>query len=214
MSGIFLRHSSIGMVILVHYGHARCRKRFSYAHEYAHALLDRKTTIAIVSRRENSLDFIERRANAFAAAFLMPADGVRWFLEEVLDKGGPSRRYRVTYSSAGGEPAEAEERPAPGSQQITYQDVATLAHHFGVSYPAAVYRLSDLNFLNADEKASMLEKVGARWPPAPGDGRLRWMRGRGGQPAGAEARSGTRQPNRPARHRGLPARGGFSGLAP
>ena len=159
MSGIFLRHSSIGMVILVHYGHARCRKRFSYAHEYAHALLDRKTTSAIVSRRENSLDFIERRANAFAAAFLMPADGVRWFLEDVLDKGGPSRRYRVTYSSAGGEPAEAEERPAPGSQQITYQDVATLAHYFGVSYPAAVYRLNDLNFLNADEKASMLEKV-------------------------------------------------------
>jgi hypothetical protein len=27
-----------------------------------------------------------------------------------------------------------------------------------VSYPAAVYRLSDLNFLNADEKTSMLEK--------------------------------------------------------
>ncbi len=159
MSGMFLRHASIGMVILVHYGHPRGCKRFSYAHEYAHALLDRKTTSAIVSRRENSLDFIERRANAFAVAFLMPADGVRWFLEEVLDKGGPSRRYRVTYSAAGGEPAEAEERPAPGSQQITYQDVATLAHHFGVTYPAAVYRLSDLNFLNTDETASMLEKV-------------------------------------------------------
>jgi len=158
MSGIFLRHSSIGMVILVHYGHPRCRKRFSYAHEYAHALLDRKSTSAIVSRRENSQDFIERRANAFAAAFLMPANGVRWFLEEVLEKGGPSRRYRVTYSSAGGEPAEAEERPAPGSQQITYQDVVTFAHHFGVSYPAAVYRLSDLNFVNADEKASLLER--------------------------------------------------------
>jgi Zn-dependent peptidase ImmA (M78 family)/transcriptional regulator with XRE-family HTH domain len=158
MSGIFLRHSSIGMVILVNHDHPKCRKRFSYAHEYAHALLDRKTTSAIVSRRENSQEFIERRANAFAAAFLMPADGVRWFLEEVLEKGGPSRRYRVTYSSAGGEPAEAEERPAPGSQQITYQDVVTFAHHFGVSYPAAVYRLSDLNFLNAEEKTSLLEK--------------------------------------------------------
>ena len=158
MSGIFLRHSSIGMVILVNYRHARCRKRFSYAHEYAHALLDRKNTSAIVSRRENSQDFIERRANAFAAAFLMPADGVRWFLDEVLEKGGPSRRYRVTYSSAGGAPDEAEERPAPGSQQITYHDVATFANYFGVSYLAAVYRLSDLNFLNADEKASMLEK--------------------------------------------------------
>lgn len=158
MSGIFLRHSSIGMVILVNYRHARRRKRFSYAHEYAHALLDRKSTSAIVSRRENSQDFMERRANAFAAAFLMPADGVRWFLDEVLEKGGPSRRYRVTYSSAGGAPDEAEERPAPGSQQITFQDVATFANYFGVSYLAAVYRLSDLNFLNADETTSILEK--------------------------------------------------------
>ena len=103
MSGIFLRHFSIGMVILVNHRHVRSRKRFSYAHEYAHALLDRMTTSAIVSRRENAFDLIERRANAFAAAFLMPAEGVRWFLEEVLEKGAPSRRYRVAYSSAGGE---------------------------------------------------------------------------------------------------------------
>ena len=86
MSGIFLRHSSIGLVILVNYDHPRSRKRFSYAHEYAHALLDRKTTSAIVSSKENSQEFIERRANAFAAAFLLPAEGVRWFLE-LLEKG-------------------------------------------------------------------------------------------------------------------------------
>lgn len=158
MSGIFLRHTSIGMVILVNYDHPRSRKRFSYAHEYAHALLDRKTTSAIVSRGENSQEFIERRANAFAAAFLMPKDGVRWFFEEVLEKGGPSRRYRVTFSSAGELPSEAEERPAPGSQQITYQDVASFAHYFGVSYPAAVYRLSDLGFLNSEEKTSLLAR--------------------------------------------------------
>ena len=158
MSGIFLRHSSIGLVILVNYGHPRTRKRFSYAHEYAHALLDRKSTSAIVSRGENSQEFIERRANAFAAAFLMPKDGVRWFFEEVLEKGGPSRRYRVTFSSAGEAPSEAEERPAPGSQQVTYQDVVSFAHHFGVSYFAAVYRLSDLGFISFEEKPSFLAK--------------------------------------------------------
>jgi len=27
----------------------------------------------------------------------MLANGVRWFLEEVLENGGPSRCYRVTY---------------------------------------------------------------------------------------------------------------------
>ena len=159
LSGIFLRHSSVGMVILVNYGHPRARKRFSYAHEYAHALLDRKSSSAIVSSKANSQEFIERRANAFAAAFLMPAEGVRWFLD-LLEKGGPSRRYRVTYTSAGdeGEPAEAEERSTPGSQQITYQDVVAFAHHFGVSYPAAVYRMSDLNFVNGGEKGNLLAK--------------------------------------------------------
>ena len=37
MSGLFLRHRSLGVAILVNASHARGRKRFSYAHEYAHA---------------------------------------------------------------------------------------------------------------------------------------------------------------------------------
>ena len=156
MSGIFLRHNPIGLVILVNYGHPPTRKRFSYAHEYGHALLDRKSTSAIVTSKANSQEFIERRANAFAAAFLMPREGVRWFLE-LLEKGGPSRRYRVTYTSAD-VPVDAEERPSPGSQEITFQDVVALAYHFDVSYPAAVYRLSDLGFANNEEKANLLSK--------------------------------------------------------
>ena len=42
MSGMFLRHPSFGMAVLVNFSHPPPRKRFSYAHEYAHALLDRK----------------------------------------------------------------------------------------------------------------------------------------------------------------------------
>jgi transcriptional regulator with XRE-family HTH domain len=71
MSGLFLRHSSIGMVILVNFHHARARKRFSYAHEYAHALLDRSRDITVSTTRNRS-DLVEVRANAFAAAFLLP----------------------------------------------------------------------------------------------------------------------------------------------
>ena len=67
------------------------RKRFSYAHEYAHAILDRNMN-AIVSTNDNSHELIEKRANAFAAAFLMPQAGVHWFLG-LLDKGGASRRH-------------------------------------------------------------------------------------------------------------------------
>lgn len=163
LSGIFLRDSSIRMVILVNYDHRRARKRFSYAHEYAHALMDRSNS-AIVSRKANALDLIERRANAFAAAFLMPADGVEGFLG-FLEKGAPSRRYRVTYGPAADDASEAEERTVPGSQQITYQDIAALAHHFGVSYPAAVYRLNDLGHINHGEKSALIEKsmLGSRY---------------------------------------------------
>ena len=58
MSGLFLHSTSIGYVILVNYGHPRGRKRFSYAHEYAHALLDRKLSMNVTSKK-NSGELIE-----------------------------------------------------------------------------------------------------------------------------------------------------------
>ena len=45
---------------------------------------------AIVSTDRNSQELIEKRANAFSAAFLMPQSGVSWFLS-LIDKGGASR---------------------------------------------------------------------------------------------------------------------------
>lgn len=163
ISGMFISHSSIRMAILVNYTHSTERKRFSYAHEYAHAILDRNNR-AIVSRKSNAPELAERRANAFAAAFLMPAAGVEWFLA-LLEKGEPSRRHHTTYDVAGDRQIEALERPAPGSQEITYQDVASLAHHFKVSYQAAVYRLCDLGHIKQAAKAELLEKspLGCRY---------------------------------------------------
>lgn len=163
ISGMFISHSSIRMAILVNYTHCQERKRFSYAHEYAHAILDRNNR-AIVSSKSNAAELIERRANAFAAAFLMPAPGIDWLLG-LLEKGEPSRRQHTTYDVAGDRQIEALDRPAPGSQEITYQDVAFIAHHFKVSYPAAVYRLCDLGHLKQAGKADLLEKsaLGSRY---------------------------------------------------
>jgi Zn-dependent peptidase ImmA (M78 family)/DNA-binding XRE family transcriptional regulator len=157
MSGLFLRDASIGMFILVNFDHVRARKRFSYAHEYSHALLDRNVS-AIVSTSDNSKDLIERRANAFASAFLMPEAGVEWFLGR-LEKGGPSRRFHQSYDEIAGEEVVTESRTLPGIQQITYQDVAALAHYFGVSYHAAVYRLSDLRIVTFPERETLIEKA-------------------------------------------------------
>lgn len=146
MSGLFLRHAAIGMAILVNFGHVRARKRFSYAHEYGHALMDRDRTVT-VSTRQNASEFIEARANAFAAAFLMPPAGVEEVLR-TMDKGYPSRQEQIVFDVAGATRITAERRPVPGSQAISYQDIAIIAHHFGVSYQAAVYRLRSLNIIS------------------------------------------------------------------
>lgn len=159
MSGFFLRHSSIGLFILVNYDHPRARKRFSYAHEYAHALLDRRD-IATVSLATESRKLTEVRANAFAAAFLSPPSGVRAFLSARF-KAGPSLIEQTVYDPATastGEEVKASRRAAPRSQSLTYEDVAALAHHFGISYLAAMYRLKSLGIVNGVEFDELREK--------------------------------------------------------
>lgn len=156
MSGLFLRHPSVGLAILVNASHSRGRKRFSYAHEYAHALLDRDRSITI-SSTDNSGELVEKRANAFAAAFLMPEDGVREALRG-LGKGLPSRQEQAVFDAASGGLIEGELRAPPHSQQITYKDVALVAHRFGVSYRAAIYRLKSLRYISGQETDELLAR--------------------------------------------------------
>jgi Zn-dependent peptidase ImmA (M78 family)/transcriptional regulator with XRE-family HTH domain len=156
MSGLFLRHSSMGMVILVNHDHPLPRKNFSYAHEYAHALMDRNR-IAIVSTKENSKDRTETRANAFAAAFLMPEAGIRAYLS-LLEKGLSSRQTQIVYDLADDGGLEASGRTAPGSQTIGYQDVASLARYFAVSYQATAFRLQSLDIVGQSERERLIEQ--------------------------------------------------------
>ena len=161
MSGLFLRHSSIGMVILVNFYHARARKRFSYAHEYAHALFDRSRDITVSTTRNRS-DLVEVRANAFAAAFLLPEGGV-WSFLDVRQKAGSSRQEEVVYDLLGEETGtrsdvKARKRVVAGSQTVTYQDVAALAHHFRASYQAACYRMKGLGAINKEQLERLLEQ--------------------------------------------------------
>lgn len=156
MSGLFLRHPSIGLAILVNSSHPKGRKRFSYAHEYAHALLDRNGHVTI-SSTDNSSDLVETRANAFAAAFLMPRAGIRTSLRN-LDKGLPSRHDHAIFDVAGGGRIEAAQRPPARSQRITYKDNAMLAHHFGVSYQAAACRLKSLRYVSARACGELLDR--------------------------------------------------------
>lgn len=153
-SGLFLHHSSTGAAVVVKKDHPLPRKRFSYAHEFAHALFDRDLK-ATFTAKSNATDLAERRANAFAAAFLMPKGGVESLLQS-LQKGGPSRRSYTTYDVAGEAGQEAEQRVPPGTQAITFREVAALCAHFGVSYQAACYRLRELGYINKADLEGLL----------------------------------------------------------
>jgi Zn-dependent peptidase ImmA (M78 family)/DNA-binding XRE family transcriptional regulator len=158
VSGLFWHHSSVGLAILVNAEHARARRRFSYAHEYGHALMDRERLEPLnVSSADNASEIIEKRANAFAAAFLMPKVGVSDFLQ-AMDKGQPSKWEQSIFDVATESRIDTQWRSSPGSQTITYKDAASLAHYFGVSYQAAVYRLRSLSFISQKECTELLEQ--------------------------------------------------------
>lgn len=147
ISGLTLSDRAIGVFVVINASHAELRRRFSLAHEYAHVLIDRDRSGAI-SRSENRADLLEVRANAFAAAFLMPAEGVMQFVHG-LGKGNPSRAQVAVFDEA--EALQVEQREAPGSQEIQLYDVALVAHHFGVSRISALYRLKNLRLIDETE---------------------------------------------------------------
>jgi Zn-dependent peptidase ImmA (M78 family) len=88
------------------------------------------------------------RANAFAAAFLMPPQGVRAFLEG-LGKGQASRSETALFDEEAH--VNVAGRTAPGSQDIQLYDLVQLAHHFDVSRASAAYRLLNLHFVSGPE---------------------------------------------------------------
>jgi len=95
------------------------------------------------------------RANSFAAAFLMPEGGVRAFVRR-LGKGEQSRSQLSAYDETA--VVEGQRRREAHSQDIQVYDVAHLAHHFGVSYETALYRLLNLKLVTEEERVVLAEQ--------------------------------------------------------
>jgi Zn-dependent peptidase ImmA (M78 family)/transcriptional regulator with XRE-family HTH domain len=120
ISGAFLNHPDVGFAIVVNLTMTPGRRRFTVAHEIAHALFHSDKDRYVVSRPTR--DPRERFADAFAGEFLVPTEGMRRFMEE--NRIGP----RIT------DPA----------------DVVHIQRYFKVSYPTALVRLRKAKFLTAD----------------------------------------------------------------
>ncbi|MGH7823839.1 MAG: helix-turn-helix domain-containing protein [Candidatus Binatia bacterium] len=153
ISGMTLSEPNVGLFVVINRTHHFLRRRFSYAHEYAHVLFDRERS-GTVSRTEDRDQFIEVRANAFAANFLMPEGGVQQFIF-ALGKGQPSRSNVNVFDEKG--VSEVLSRAEPQSQDIQIYDVAHLAHHFAVSRLAALYRLRNMRLITDTELAHLKE---------------------------------------------------------
>jgi Zn-dependent peptidase ImmA (M78 family)/transcriptional regulator with XRE-family HTH domain len=153
VSGLTMADPTIGVFVVANRLHAAVRRRFSLAHEYAHGLIDRDR-LGTVSRSTERDDLLEVRANAFAASFLLPTEGVRQFMA-MIGKGGPSRQRTEVFDEGG--VVEASTRAAPKSQDTQMYDVAELAEHFGVSRLATLYRLRNLRILSDAEFANLKE---------------------------------------------------------
>jgi len=151
ISGLSFHSGELGLVMVVNRRHSRTRRLFSYAHEYCHLLADRGRS-GTVSRHADREELIEVRANAFAAHFLMPDQGVRTFLQS-LGKGEPTRQEQEIFDGVRDVPVQ--KRMEAGSQQLQVHDVVRLAHHFGSSYEAALYQLLNLRLLQRDRFESL-----------------------------------------------------------
>ncbi len=147
ISGLTIAPDAESPFVAVNRDHPHNRQRFSLAHEYCHVLLDRDTR-GRVSRTTDREDLREIRANAFAAAFLMPGAGV---LDAVahLGKGRQSRQPAAVFDEA--DVVTTEARAEPGSQDIQYYDVVQLAARFEVSPLAMLFRLKNLKVITEPE---------------------------------------------------------------
>lgn len=156
VSGLFVAHPRYGLAIFVNQWNRRARRRFSYAHEYAHALVDRNQAPE-PSSAENARTFKEKRANAFASEFLMPAEGVLEALER-MRKGGTSRASSWTYDIFSDCYEHDEVRLDPTAQRLGLHDVAFLASEFRVSYEMAAIRLKDIGVIRKALLDELLER--------------------------------------------------------
>lgn len=160
VSGLFFHSEDTGFAIVINRRHSRNRRLFSYAHEYCHLLADRER-FGGISHAGNRNELAEVRANAFAAHFLMPEAGVKFFLK-ALGKGEGTRQNLEIYDEWEGVPAQR--RTPTGSQEVRVHDVVGLSHHFGTSYEAALYHLLNLGIIRRDNFDVLWESKGAQGP--------------------------------------------------
>lgn len=129
--GAALYRRELGPAILVNLSGsdlAPGRLNFTAAHEYAHLLFDRELDTVDYEGYLTDPKPFERRANAFAASFLMPEPGIRRELQSIGWRKG---------------------------QELGHALVVYLSVRFGVSYKAMLWRLTNLGFISEERREAL-----------------------------------------------------------
>ena len=154
MSSLFIADASVGFAIIVNLTHDSLRHRLAIAHGYAHAVCEPMSTLRVCTSA-NAKELVERRAAAFATAFLLPAAGVAGTVHR-LGKGQASRQEYWAFDAASEQSVRAEERSTPGSQTMTYLDGVWIARQFGTTYSLAIARLLGLGLIAESDRRRLL----------------------------------------------------------
>ena len=146
VSGAYFFSQELGPCVLVNANDPPSRRRFTEAHEYCHFLVDRRPVEGEICAFSRHREEFEMRANAFAAAFLMPIGGI----QEALDEANLGRG------------------------DVGPEDVVHLMYRFGVSYQAILWRLLNLKVISADDRqrlaihtspTKLAERLGYEYEP-------------------------------------------------
>lgn len=154
VSGLSFNDAKDGFFVVVNRGHLELRRRFSFAHEYAHLLID-SDRFSTVSKASDHDNLIEVRANSFAARFLLPDEAMEKFISG-MGKGKPSRTKLQVFDENTAQVAEG--RAIPNSQDIQIYDVVMLAHQFDVSVQSAIYCLRNQRLITDTEMSTLLRE--------------------------------------------------------
>lgn len=117
--------------ILINSSRTNGHQVFTAAHEFCHFLLDKDKEI-IIDDDAMRKSPIEKRADSFAANFLMPADGIAFYVKNILGK----------------------------QKKLDDADIVKIKEEFGASWQAIIYRLHNLGFIFNKPLQSKLKDTG------------------------------------------------------
>lgn len=118
-SEIYSYDDQLGGCMAINLGHYEERRRWSMSHGYLHFLAHRRKPVVDFEGQYKRIPESERLAEAFPKYFLMPTSGLL-------------SRFNDMYRTHG---------------KFTPTNLFTLAHYYGVSIEALVYRLEDMKLL-------------------------------------------------------------------